>query len=525
MSDRLYENPLFDNETEIELTHSDGTVLTVPGFWDGGSLWRFRFALNKEGEWNYVTRCTDSENTSLVRSGRIVCKPYSGDLPIYKHGFVGIQNSNRYFTYADGTPFFYLGDTHWTMPTEEYYTAGENAGDISTDSQFKYIVKTRAEQGFTVYQSEPIDAGYILNNGLDNDDIAGFRDLDRRFKYIAECGLVHANSQLFFANELSNYPEKYSEEYLEKLSRYWVARYCAYPVMWTTAQECDNDFYNSRGDQKVISVENNPWKTVLAAVCRYDPYNHPGSAHMEYSSFDGNGTVASTSSFRDVRGHNWYAAQWSPSLTDAGNTYDISRDYWYNGQNKVIVNYEGRYENLWTKNFGARAQGWISYLSGMYGYGYGCEDMWYYKSEYDMFSTSNDGVDTVTPADKRVKWSEAISFKTPAQLKFMRDFLELNSFHTLVPRFDDKEWVRFGRSGCGVLASDGNDTYVAYFYGKSTVISTTLKGLDSCDYTRQWFNPRTGEYKECSTVRSVCGKLHIAAKPDKNDWVLLVKKA
>ena len=64
-------------------------------------------------------------------------------------------------------------------------------------SQFKIIVDKRIEQGFTVYHSEPIGAKYNLSDGLTGSDIFGFKDLDKRFKYIADKGLVHANAQLF----------------------------------------------------------------------------------------------------------------------------------------------------------------------------------------------------------------------------------------------------------------------------------------------------------------------------------------
>ena len=67
---------------------------------------------------------------------------------------------------------------------------------------FKIIVDKRTEQGFTVYQSEPIGAAYDLSDGLTSRTFSWIKDLDKRFKYIADRGLVHANAQLFFASEL-----------------------------------------------------------------------------------------------------------------------------------------------------------------------------------------------------------------------------------------------------------------------------------------------------------------------------------
>jgi len=45
-----YANPFDDATLDIVLTNTaDGTVLTVPGFWDGGNTWRVRFALTSLG--------------------------------------------------------------------------------------------------------------------------------------------------------------------------------------------------------------------------------------------------------------------------------------------------------------------------------------------------------------------------------------------------------------------------------------------------------------------------------------------
>ena len=81
---------------------------------------------------------------------------------------------------------------------------------------------------------------------------------------------------------------------------------------------------------------------------------------------------------------------WSPSLTASPDS-EAARDYW--ADPRPAVNYEGRYCYLWTKDFGARAQGYISFLSGMFGYGYGAIDIWLYLSTYDVKTTSHDGVE------------------------------------------------------------------------------------------------------------------------------------
>ena len=540
-------DPFSGTRLDILLTNTDdGTVLKVPGFWDGGDTWRVRFALPSPGLWTYETVCSDTADTGLHgNTGSVLAEAYTGDLDIYKHGFVTAGTGKRYFTYADGAPFFYLGDTHWGMASEELDSPGEHAEGLGIASHFKHIVDTRAGQGFTVYQSEPIGATYNLSDGVSEADIAGFRYLDRQFDYIAKAGLVHANACFFYPATMAE-PAFGDKAYLETLTRYWVARYSAYPVLWTLGQEVDNDFYG------VFDADTNPYKFVCETIHKVDAYAHPISAHQENTG----STTASTSAFRDVAGHNWYAAQWSPKLNGQLD-FKIPKDYWENSGGKVAVNYEGRYDYLWTKHFGARVQGWAAYLNGLYGYGYGCVDIWLYKSMYDTDTTSDDGVDTTTPEDKAVQWPESLEFETAYQLGAMRKFFEDARWQDLTPRFDSREWFspdRFYnifsglrsvlkgngglfekikgifRIGDGLpyysIATDGDYRYVVYFYNANTYAGV-VKNMDKHSrYTAQWFNPRTGEYEgeQQAITPDAFGRYRVGGKPDAGDWVLTLVK-
>ncbi|WP_309122139.1 DUF4038 domain-containing protein [Paenibacillus sp.] len=63
-----------------------------------------------------------------------------GERPLYRHGFVGVHKSGRAFAHADGTPFFWLGDTVWSAPAH------------ATLEEWQRYVTHRGEQGFTVAQ-------------------------------------------------------------------------------------------------------------------------------------------------------------------------------------------------------------------------------------------------------------------------------------------------------------------------------------------------------------------------------------
>lgn len=521
------------NTQTLDVVFTDGNrEMTVPGFWDGTNIWRVRFALPTEGTWTYKTVFTDTSDSGVHNiTGSINVKKYSGDLEIYKRGFVTTKENTRYFVYADGTPFFYLGDTHWNFLAEEYDAAGANAADLKTTSHFKYIVNRRVAQGFTVYQSEPLEAYFNLADGLGAGDITGLRQADKYFKYIADQGLVHANAQFFFPDvmiKLMNTDPDY-EKLLDVLARNWVARYGAYPVMWTLAQEVDNDFYYKENTQsnQTMTAENNPWKKVCELLYKYDPHKNPISAHQEGSTAASKNTSASNSAFRDIQGHSWWATQWKPVLNTRLN-FTAAADFWVNGQNKPAVMYEGRYASLWTNEYGARAQGWLSFLNGMYGHGYGAIDIWLYRSTYDMeYDTHRDGL-TITLEEKSTPWGKAIEFASGYQMGYMKELLEKYEWWKLTPAFDSQALFT-SATGTYSMAHIDSDLFITYFYDvldkEGTKLTGVLKGLDaSSEYTYYWFNPRTTAVSDNMKVKNDNGAFAIGERPSAEDWVLVVEK-
>ena len=557
LSSKTYADPFNDVDVDLELTN--GTVTyKVPGFWDGGNTWRVRFVCTAEGTWTYKTICTDAENTGLHnQTSTVECKKYVGNLDVYKHGFVTTNTDKKYFVYADGTPFFYLGDTHWALGSE-------------TIDMVKTIVKTRAEQGYNVFQSEPIGASFDFVDGITSADIAGLKVNDKKFQEIAAYGLTHVNAAHFFTNQMENYILNnggYSEnivgfgaknnemvnfydisdttkENLEKICRYWVARYSAYPVMWTMAQECDNDFFwEQKSDfhgHKTWGVANNPYRYVAEYFGKHDPYKHPLTAHQEGSSY----TKASNSAFREIEAHTWYASQWNPKVTGES-IVESPMDYWENGQGKPTIRYESYYWMVQTKDFGARARSWMSILSGMAGCGYGAQGAWYYGGSYQANREEDDGVDVITVEEKaahKTDWKGALQAESSIQVTYMRNFFEnrVGDWYNLIPRFEDAEYLERDSGAFAVMASnEDNSKAVIYFYNfsdetlaqkvnaaNSGTKTGTLKNLEANGYYDfVWFNPVTGKATIKGSFRADAnGQWKIPEKAT-CDMVLYVTKA
>ena len=520
---------------DVVFTHPrTGESLTRPAFWDGGNVFLVRFAPTRKGRWIYTSSCTEDKSLDGLK-GSLSCRKYRGSLDIYRHGFVKAGPGLKHFTYADGTPFFYLGDTHWGMYTEEIDEPGPNAGSTGAASHFKYIVDRRVDQGFTVYQSEPIGAAFNLVDGkVDQDDIRGFRLADRYYEYIADAGLVHANAEFFFAGSMGASLAA-DDTALENLSRYWVARFGAFPVMWTLAQEIDNDFYHENGHQRVYDFTDNPWIKVAEYIHRHDAYSHPLSGHQEnawHTTVTGRGTGAegrdtggaSVFASEEVArrsGHNWWAAQWSPSLIEPVDP-GLVRDYFESS--RPAVNYEGRYRGLWTMDFGSRAQGWIAFLSGFCGYGYGAIDIWLYKSTYDTGSDSFDGVDSIKVADKLKPWSEALEYPSALQMRHLRSFLESFDWWNLVPVLSDEKGFEAGE-GVAYACAGTSEIRVLYFFSDSDRTGTITDLQPNTSMILYWYNPRTGEYgPELQMISGADGRLALPRKPDREDWVLMARK-
>src|ERR1035441_42790 len=124
ISSVTYADSFQDVDVTATFTTPDGRTITRPVFWDGGLTWKVRFAPPQTGLWTMTTSATDARNSGLNHVTRTVrCDPYSGNLAIYKHGFLKVSKNGRYLTYADGTPFFYLGDTHWILSHERFDTS------------------------------------------------------------------------------------------------------------------------------------------------------------------------------------------------------------------------------------------------------------------------------------------------------------------------------------------------------------------------------------------------------------------
>lgn len=511
-----YGDPFQNVDVTATFTGPGGQTITRPAFWDGGQSWKIRFAPTATGDWSMTTACTDTTNTGLHGvTTSVHCGAYTGNHEIYQRGFPKISANGRYFTYADGTPFFYLGDTHWLFVHERFDTS--NVPGVP--SQFKYTVDKRIAQGFTVYQSEAIHNPHgsgahdspteephaDFRDGFTEADLPGLVNMDRKFAYIADQGLLHAHAGITWAQEPRQHPTVLNAAFMARLGKYWAARFGAYPVLWTVAQEIDSSFYGEY-DATTLPL----WFEGAKGTADHDAYRHPIGAHLENLEHMAFNPARST--WKDKPYHQWWPIQMQGDL--AGHRV---RNFYDSTPTKPMVMYEAPYENFWTDTKGARGAGYKAFQWGMCGYGYGAAGVW-----NDIYAPGDYGTDYQMP-QRYVHWHDGANLAGGAQMTFLKDFYTSLEWWKFEPRFDNAAWSAFAEPNRSLLSSDGNQSYVVYFFGagKSTGI---LRGMAAVPYEAHWFDPRTGTRIEVGGLMPTGGQCSLPERPSDDDWVLLVKQ-
>lgn len=503
-STRTRPHPDTDVSVAATFTAPSGSTITLPGFWDGADTWRVRFAPTELGRWSYAVSASDTADSGLHGvTGAIEVAPYTGDLPIYRHGFVRVSDDRRGFAYADGTPFFWLGNTHWQAFNYERLDESNDPHEPST-SQFRSTADHDRARGFTVYQTYP-DAA--VNDGGGNVSVVdwwserythldpqAFRDqFDVMMDYLADNGTVIA---LGMGVHTQN--GRIGAEAMSRFARYVTARYAAHPVVWITGQEVDIEDEHGK-----LST----WKAVAETIVANDGYHHPLGAHMW--------AVGEPKTFGEEAWHDWFPTQGGH---EGIRTQDHYRSYWDFSPTKPFLETEANYEGIWEVPADApRQSAWKALQCGSYGYTYGAAGVWAIKWDYDV-----PGWDSF---QNGIPWFDGLRLPGGDQMSILKDFyLGLGDWRNLVPRFGDPAFGAFDDPERSVLSTDGNRRYVVYFYGTGRATGV-LAGMDDArSYSASWFDPRSGSSSAIAdAITPSGGTWAIPEKPDAEDWVLLVE--
>ena len=516
-----YSTPYIDVEDlTATFISPTGISMTMPGFWDGGQTWKIRFAPNIIGIWTYKTNANDVGLNN--QTGFIICTPYNGTLEIYQHGFIKPSANNRYLTYADGKPFYWLGDTHWSgFSIAERFN---ESNDARFTSMFKGMIDRRLEQGYTVWKVETFANNNAYNTSISNEggqawnkakffidlNPAFWQNIDQRIEYLASKGMVVSLAQGVGVSMKNSSVEPDHK----RLARYILARYGAYPVVWITAEEF-NDVRTGNCAQC--------WADVAAYVYDLDPYKRANSLHNAYT----NPIV-----YHDQIWYGFVTLQQSHNNAK-------SVDHWLEQYNAMpprpILEDEANYEDIIpyygggipTPKWKTRQSAWQSQTGGAFGFTYGGQGIW-----WGCYTTQDNDRNCGNGSDARA-WYTAIDFPVGQQMSFMVRFWTSFDWWTLAPDGNAIIWSSPPNdTQKPYQKTDGNNRSLVIAYLplqlNGTVYNGTVRNLSPTGiYIAQWFNPRNGTSTVISEgwMPTSDGSWNISTQPTpSDDWVLKIQR-
>jgi len=506
-----YANPVDDVRVDVTFMGPHGEELGREAFWDGGTTWRVRFAPPSPGVWTFRTSASDRSETGLHGvSGELECIPAERSADVYAHGFLRASASGTHLEHRDGTPFFWLGDTHWRFIWEKW----DESNKPGWSSQFRDTVDLRARQGFTVYQSNLLSWSppefwerFAAGDGFDVDFFR--RVVDPRMAYVAEQGLVNALG-LAWHHVVDSNPEA-----MVTLARYVVARYGAYPMVWTLGGEV------AGYEPQLRSRRLDAWREVAIAISEADGYSHPITAHL----------TCERPMPSDLQDEPWLTF----TLSQLGHgDLDMGSAHWANHlaahPGKPLVEGESLYEGLTSveplgrrpvTDTMVRQVAYRAIQSGCCGYSYGAQGCW--NGAWDS--------DTSRTSWGELPWYEGVDLPGGRQLGYLRTFYETVDWSSLRPApelFRTTHWINEAMYPPHVSADDARSTVVAYFgetyrHDEST---TYLAELPPASYKVDWFDPREGRFHDQGEMVALDGTLIVPEPPSEDaDWVLLVRES
>lgn len=431
-------------------------------------------------------------------------------LPVdFSRGPLRIADNRRFLVHADGTPFFYLGDTAWELFHR-----------LNREDTERYL-EDRRRKGFTVIQAVVLAEfdGLTVPNAqgdlplLDADPLKPnepyFAHVDWVVRRAAEKGLyigmLPTWGDKVFKEKWGIGPVVFtSPEIARGYGRYVGQRYRSAPnIVWINGGDRRGGGYEPIWDGLAEGLREGDGGAHLITY-------HPGGGH------------SSSEWFHDRPWLDFNMLQSGHSARDIPNYDAIARDY-ARTPVKPVLDGEPRYEdhpinwdpkNGWFDDFDVRQAVYWSVLAGGFGVTYGCHDVW------QMLTPDRKPVSSA-----RTDWRKAIDLPGAGQMQHLRRLIESRPMLSRVP----DQTVIEGDAGSGadhVLAARG-EGYAFVYVPTGKPVGVRGDRLANDNVTAWWFDPRTGQAtriddRPAAEVRRFTPP---GAPGRGNDWVLVLDDA
>lgn len=435
-----------------------------------------------------------------------------------RHGRIVVHPSGRYLQYADGEPFFYLGDTAWEL---FHRTTREEA---------RLYLEDRARKGFTVVQAVCLaerDGLRVPNayGDLPFTDSAFTQPNERYFRYVDEV-IAMADSLGLVVGLLPTWGDKFclkwgpgpeiftSEKRAEAYGRFLGERYKARKnIVWILGGDRppEGRLPIVRAFARGIALGVSGKEDYGACLITYHPWGKSSSAEW-------------------LHGEKWLAF----NMQQNGHAYDfdvwerIGRDY-DRRPVKPTMDGEPLYEehpiDFDRERYGTsgalhvRRNFYHEVFSGACGHTYGCHAVW------QMWEPGK-----CPPVTGPVRsWKESLSLPGARQVCCGRALIESRPYFRRIP---DQGVIAgdalSGHERC-TAARDSLGTYAMIYSERGRPFAVDLRKLSGRRIVAWWYDVRSGRARRIGTFRRRGGAEVRPFTPPTcgkgNDWVLVLDDA
>jgi hypothetical protein len=527
-STKTYADPFNDLELDVLVRSPDGSQQRIPAFWAGGLTWKACYSSPQVGAHKWKTDCSDKTNPALhAVEGSIDLTPYTGDHLLYRHGFIKVADDHRHLVYADGTPFFWLGDTWWMGLCHRLHWPDE----------FQKLAADRKAKGFTVIQivaglypdMHPFDprganeAGFPWEKEYARINPAYFDAADQRIEYLVDQGFTPC-----IVGAWGYFIPWMGIEKMEKHWRYLIARWGALPVVWCAAGEANLNWYLDKpfpiDDRKQVTQ----WTTVMRYIRKTDPYHRLLTVHPT-----GIGRLSARNATDDPALLDFDMLQTPHGQRDAVEpTVRTMRESYADKPVMPVINGEAAYEMLsdklptqWT-----RQMFWLCMTTGAAGHTYGANGIWQVNRPGQPHGPSPHHPPG-SPGYGLIPWNEAMNLPGSTQVALGKKFFEQFPWQRFEPHSDwaaydipaDELKKAYGPFATGIAEADLRIIYVPQPH------RLRVKNLKpGVTYTARAFDPTTGKTVDLAPVRPDANSSWSTTKPtacEADDWVLILARS
>lgn len=511
-----YTDPFNEVELDVSITRNKQSW-NIPAFWAGANEWRVRFAPPEPGTYQIRSHCSDPTNPALHnQESTLEVSENPNANPLFQHGPLQLSPDKRKFQFADGTPFFWLGDTWWMGLCRRW----------SWPDDFQLMAADRVAKGFNVVQivaglypdmpgfdpRSANEAGFAWEAAYTRINPAYFDSADLRIQWLVRSGLIPCivAGWGYYLPLLG----------IAKMKQHWrnlIARWAAYPVVWCLAGEATMPYYLLDAKERDAEMQKQGWTEIGRYVRKIDPFHRLITVHPTQYGRD-QVTDDRVLDFEMLQtGHGGYES--------VPNTITSVRQACQRKPTMPVLVAEVNYEGIihQTHDEIQRLTFWTAILSGAAGFTYGANGIWQINTRRQTYGPSPHGGNWgITP------WEDAISLPGAKQLGLAHSFLARFSWWQFEPH---PEWVTPAGSAEAIQAPFAagipGKVRIIYFFQPTYAWEPRrmqVHGLER-GYHAIFWDPRTGtEYDLGAAIPDASGDWDIPVQPTFSDWVLVLEK-